>query len=147
MSERHLEIIALVNRFAAAFDAKDWPGLRTCLAGEIEVDYADLRGGAPERIAADDYVAARRSAMAELLTLHQLSSQRVETRGGGTVCHSAMVIHRRAREAPDRFFDSYGYYEHRVEGFPDGWRIVGIRQRVLWSEGDPRIHPGVRRAG
>ena len=47
-------------RFASSFDQKDWTLLESVLTDELTVDYSDLRGDPPAKIAAGEYVEARR---------------------------------------------------------------------------------------
>lgn len=134
------EIARIVARFGNCFDLKDWSGLEALLAEHVEVDYSDLRG---ERatVSRRDYVDQRRSALADLDTHHLLSNLEIEAQGDRATCRASGSIQRRRG---DRHFDSHVIYVFRLERRSPSWCICGIQQKVLWSEGDPTIHAGVR---
>jgi len=88
-------VVDTVVRYAWALDAKDWALARSCFADAVEADYGDLRGGRPERVPADAFVARRREAL-ERLDTHHLSTNHLVTLDGDTaICTSATLIHRR----------------------------------------------------
>ena len=64
------EITDTVLRFGRAMDVQDWSMLRACLAAMVDVDHSDLRGEAPARVSAEDFVAAREKGLHGLRTQH-----------------------------------------------------------------------------
>jgi len=143
-----LAVQDLVVRFANAFDRHDWAALRACLAESVHTDYSAFRGEPPAWVAADDYVAGRAAALAHLRTQHLSTNHQVTVDGDRAECLSAFVIHRVAPDAPAGAdtFDTAGHYTHGCVRTPDGWRIDGIRQTVLWTRGTPTIHGAFPRA-
>ena len=129
-----------VARFANCFDRKDWAGLEALLTEEVSLDYSALRGevGTVSRAA---YVDRRRTALEALATHHLLGNLEVVTDGDTASCRASGMIYRRHG---DRFFDSHVIYEFRFVRSAGAWRIAAIRQAVLFSEGDPAIHAGVK---
>ena len=136
-------IATIIGRFGTSFDLKDWPALEELLAEQVALDYADLRGQV-ETVARSLFVEQRRRALAPLTTQHLLANLEIEVDGDTASCRAAGVIHRRLG---DRFFDSHVVYEFGLALQAGRFRIASIAQRVLWSEGDPSIHPGARQPG
>ena len=132
-----------IARFATCFDLRDWVGLESLLSEEIRVDYADLRGQV-ETLTREAFVRQRREALASLTTQHLLGNLEVHHAGAFASCRAAAVIYRRKGE---RAFDSHVVYEFGLVERSGTWLITSIEQRVLWSEGDPSIHPGAVPAG
>jgi hypothetical protein len=44
----------VLRRLLLAVDRLDWAEVRPYLVGEVRVDYTELSGGEPEKLAADD---------------------------------------------------------------------------------------------
>ena len=138
-------VVDTVVRYAWALDAKDWALARSCFADEVEADYGDLRGGRPERVPADAFVARRREAL-ERLDTHHLSTNHLVTLDGDTaICTSATLIHRRdPHAAGDATFDTLGHYVHTLARTAAGWRITRVTQSVAWNRGNPAVHAGAK---
>ena len=132
----------LVSRFFLAFDAGDWSALRRCLADELTVDYSDLRGEPPRVVGADGYVAAREGALEGLKTLHLSANPVVMLDGDRASCTCSALILRTSADGAT--FDTAARYEFGLRREPDGWRVDGIQQVVLWNRGDPRVHGALR---
>lgn len=141
------EITDTILRFARAMDAQDWTSLRSCLLPTVDVDYSDLRGEPPARVSADEFVAARARGLGGLKTQHISTNHLVSTDGDRAECVSCFLIHRLDPHGAEgrNTFDSAGHCAHRLRRTPDGWRIEGITQTVLWSRGDPEVHGALRR--
>jgi hypothetical protein len=131
-------IARAVARFANCFDRKDWAGLESLLADELVVDYSDLRGEVAA-VSPASYVDKRRQALDSLETHHLLGNLDIERSSGEATCRASGMIFRRSGE---KRFDSHVLYEFALVLRSGDWRIASIRQRVLWSEGDPSIHGG-----
>jgi len=133
----------LIARFANCFDVKDWAALGECLADSVRTDYSDLRGTPPETMSRERFVDLRRSALASLRTHHlagNVDATLHANRGEATV---SMVIYR--RDAEDRTLDSHCVYTLGLTRADHRWRIDAIVQRVLWSDGQSSVHPGIAR--
>jgi hypothetical protein len=141
--EDTFDIQALVARFANNFDLKDWNGLQGCLADPLETDYSDLRGTPPGTVRAADYVQSRQSALGNLQTHHlggNCEIQYVDLQNA--TCRASMVIWRKS-EAGE--FTSHCVYTFKLVKIKYDWKISGITQKVLWDEGQPSIHPGIKK--
>jgi hypothetical protein len=142
-------VIDTVVAFANAFDAQDWGRLRGLLADEVFTDYSQFRGDAPARVTAEAYVAARRTALTGLRTLHLSTNHAVTVNGDRAECVSTYRIYRldpNGTPGADRF-DTAGTYEHALVRNGEGWRICAVRQTVVVQEGNPAVHGAFRRGG
>ena len=136
------EIINTVNRFANAFDQKDWGALGAVLSDSVELDYLDLRGD-KETVTRNRYVESRKAALQELETQHLMSNHVVEVGNDNAVCTASALIYRRQGE---EYFNSHAVYRFELTATGAQWSISAIKQRILWNEGNPEIHSGARRA-
>jgi hypothetical protein len=143
-----LVINDLLTRFFQAFDDHDWAMLRRCLCDEIFADYSSFRGVPAAMIAADDYVAQRRTALQALRTQHNFLNLRVEPgRPGTAAARCNYIIHRFHPSfdgANGRCFHSYGDYFFEFADAAGGWRISRITQHLLHNDGDKEIHGATR---
>jgi hypothetical protein len=133
------EIENTLARFMNCFDLKDWASMAALLEPTISVDYSDLRGDTPTDVASVDYVRARSDALQDLSTHHQLTNLEIAPADGVASVSASCMIYRRQGE---RFFNSHAFYRFRLAVADGAWRISAISQRILWNEGDPRIHKG-----
>ena len=139
-----LTVSDVVLGFARSLDVKDWEACRRCFLDEIETDYSDLRGEPPSQVRADDFVTKRRTALAQLKTLHLSTNHLVTIKGDHATCVSNAVIHRLRPEDGERF-DTYCTYTHTLTRTPAGWKIAKVKQTVHWNTGNPDIHSGAQR--
>lgn len=143
-----MEVIDTIARFGRALDDQDWPALRRCLAAELDVDYSSFRGTPPARIAADEFVAQRRTGLAGLVTQHLAEGHVVQLDGDAALCRCDFAIRRWPRDPSDgRFLHSYGTYHYGLRRTADGWEISSIVQAVSRSEGDRELHGALRQGG
>jgi len=136
------EIINTVNRFANAFDAKDWGALGAVLSDSVELNYLDLRGS-KETMSRSRYVELRKAALQELATHHLMSNHVVQVDRDYAVCTASALIYRRQGE---EYFNSHAVYRFELTAAGEQWSISSIEQRILWNEGNPAIHSGARAA-
>ena len=133
----------VIGKFANSFDLKDWESLESVLSENVSVDYSHLRGQR-ETISRADYVSQRRRALQHLDTHHLLSNAEIDIDGNSASCRISGMIY---RAKDDEHFNSHVVYDFQLERAGTSWLIVGIQQTVLWNEGNPDIHPGVKAAG
>jgi 3-phenylpropionate/cinnamic acid dioxygenase small subunit len=149
MSAHTLGIHDLLTHFFQAFDDQDWPLLRGCLSDQVSTDYSSFRETPPATISADQYVELRRAALRGLDTQHNFLNLRVEVdaAAGTAAARCNYIIHRfepSAHDSSDHAFHSYGHYVFGFARANGAWRISGISQRLLWSQGNREIHGGIR---
>lgn len=135
------EISEVIYRFSRALDSQDWVLLRSCFTDELFVDYADFRQQEPTRISADEFVTQRSFGLSGLKTQHLSSNHEITIRGEQAVCLSTSVIYRLDPEMKaENSFDTHCQYEHSLIKTSEGWKVNAIRQRVIWSVGNPEVH-------
>lgn len=140
--EDTFDIQDLLARFANSFDLKDWGSLLACLTEQLYIDYADLRGTAPETVHVADYVQARRESLQDLKTHHLNGNVEIKYDDPlHATCLVSMVIW---RKSDAEAFNSHCVYTFKVIKIKYDWKISAITQKVLWSEGQPSIHPGAK---
>lgn len=140
------EIRDTIIRFAASLDLKDWEQCRSCFADEVYTDYSDLRGDAPSPVSADEFVAQRRKTLRRLKTQHLSTNHLITIDEDHATCVSSMAIYRRRSGGAEEItFDTHCYYTHELVRTSQGWKICKVKQKVLWNEGDSKIHAGVPR--
>lgn len=137
-----LAVQRLIAKFATSFDVKDWDGLQACLTESVFTDYSDLRGTPPETISSAEYVRLRRESLDHLKLHHLVSNYEVDfADANSAVCRASMVVWRKS-DAEE--FTSHCVYIFQLVRHDDEWRIGGITQKVLWSEGTSSIHKGAK---
>ena len=142
MDKDILKIQRLIARFANSFDVKAWDELQACFTESLYTDYSDLRGTPPENITASEYVRLRREALDHLKLHHLVSNYEIDLSDSRTaICRASMVVWRKSDEED---FTTHCVYIFQLTKRDDAWRISGITQKVLWSEGTSSIHKGVK---
>ena len=142
-----MQIHDLLSSFQRAFDDRDWDLMRDCLADRIFTDYSSFRNTPAETLAAEEYIARRRSALADLRTQHNFCNLEIAVEGDRARGRCNYVIHRfhpGFQGEPDKFFHSYGHYLFEFERSRSGWKIAAITQKLLKNHGDPRLHGATR---
>ena len=137
------DIRKTIARFANSFDLKDWALMESALAEVLTVDYSDLRGGPPKQITAREYAEARREALEALDTQNIIGNLEITVDGKrASIGASSMIF----RTLDGVVFNTHARYQFVLSEDQDqGWVIDRIKQTVLWNEGDPNIHSGVKK--
>lgn len=142
MHEDILNIQQLIARFANSFDMKDWDGLQACFTESLYTDYSDLRGTPPETISASEYVRLRRESLDHLKLHHVVGNYEVTFPDfDAAACRASMVVWRRSETEE---FTTHCMYDFQLTRQWGAWKISGITQKVLWSEGVSSIHKGAK---
>lgn len=142
MYEDILKIQQLIARFANSFDVKAWDELQACFTESLYTDYSDLRGSPPETISASEYVKSRRETLDHLKLHHLVSNYETDfPDANSATCRASMVVWRKT-DAED--FITHCVYIFQLIKLNGSWKISGITQKVLWSEGTSSIHKGVK---
>jgi hypothetical protein len=142
MYEDVLRIQQVIAKFANSFDVKDWDGLQSCLTESLFTDYSDLRGTPPETISATDYVRLRRESLDALKLHHLVSNYEIGLPdAGGATCRASMVVWRKSETEE---FITHCVYIFQLIMLNEDWKISGITQKVLWSDGNSSIHKGAK---
>ena len=138
MFDDKILIQELIAHFTNSFDLKDWSGLESCFTESIDTDYSDLRGTPPETVTAKDYVKSRREALDHLKLHHLVGNYEVDfPDSNSATCRASMIVWRKS-DTED--FTSHCVYTFQLTKQNVNWKISGITQKVLWSEGTSSIH-------
>jgi len=89
-----MEIYNLLCSFQQAFDDRNWDVMRECPADPVYTDYSCFRNTPAETLAAEDYIARRKGALAYLRTQHNFSNWQVEIDGDCARARCNYAIHR-----------------------------------------------------
>ncbi|BAZ02950.1 hypothetical protein NIES37_69630 (plasmid) [Tolypothrix tenuis PCC 7101] len=140
------KIIEVIVGFANALDEKNWQKLQGYLANEIEIDYSDFRGEAPQRVTAQEYVQQRVDGLAGLRTLHISTNHEVTIEENVAYCRSAYCIYRvnPTVEAGQNRLDTAGNYLHQLIRVGEEWRINAVKQTVVVISGNRQVHGAFR---
>jgi hypothetical protein len=137
-------VVRTLNRFANAFDTKEWASLEDCLAPSLHADYSQLRGTPAETMTAGRFVELRRQALDHLVTQHLFANHEVDVHGTRASAKVSAAIFR--RHADGRTLHTHCLYHFELARAESGWKIHAIRQQVYWSEGDRSLHAGIEQS-
>lgn len=131
-------------RFAHALDRKDWTTLAECVSTEVDTDHTDLRHEPAGTMTRERFVQNRRAALAPLFTQHLNGA--AEIRIDGDSAHAAVSSLIMRRDGDGGRYDTHCLFEFALERIAGRWTIRSIAQRVLWNDGLPFMHSGMRPA-
>ena len=131
-------IVDATTRMATAADDRDWSGLRACFAGEIELDYTSLAGGAPERVAADELVARWRRTLGGFeATQHLVANHLVDLAGDEATCTASFqATHLLPTDHGAPLWTLGGTYRYGLRRAEGGWRIHAVTMTATWADGN-----------
>ena len=144
-----MEITDLVNRVAVAVDSRDWEGVRSCFADEVEVDYTSLNGGAPATVRADDLVAGWRGGLSGFeATQHIVTNHVIAIEGDEATCRAYVhATHLLAARFGDPLWKVAGSYTYRLQRTPVGWKARAMTFSATWGEGNRKLPELAAQAG
>ena len=122
--------------------------MRRCLQEKIFCDYSSFRNEKPGKILCNDYVAKRKSALADLKTQHNLFNVSIQYSANlaKSTCNYAIYrFHPKFAGAKKHFFHSYGQYSFELKRNRRQWKISSITQTLLVNEGNPELHGATRK--
>lgn len=140
------DITDTILRFFYAIDTHNWNLLRSCLAETLDVDYA-MRGESRRITFADEFVEQRCKELSHLQMQHINTNHLITINGNEAECTSCFLIHHLDPTQPlgENAFHITGHYKHDLIQTASGWLINYIKQTVIWSNGNPKIHGAFRR--
>ena len=137
---QEIKVQNIIYRFANSFDQKDWEALKNTLSDVIECDYEDLRQ-TNQKQTKEEYVALRMDALQTLNTQHLFSNLEMKVTDNKAQCQLSALIIRRNESGTK--FDTHASYSFQLLMNNGEWLISKIKQKVLWNDGDPKIHPAL----
>lgn len=129
-----LEVQQVIGRFMNSFDLKDWILMRSTLTDTLVVDYRDLKGEAPKVVSAVDYVDSRETSLAQLTTHHLIANFDINIHANSAKAKANCLIYRTNGEQTCRSHAVYTFALRLVDH--NSWKIAGIKQKILWNEGE-----------
>lgn len=117
----HLEVNAVLVRYASGIDRRDWALFRSCFTADCSVDYGDIGSwNGPEEVT--DFMVAVHEQCG--FTLHRISNVAVEREPDGARARSyvdAVIMGPDNRDG----VRAIGFYDDRlVHSESDGWQIA-----------------------
>jgi len=137
----HDDPSAVLTRLLHAIDALHWPGVRACLADQVETDYTELFGGEVRRVSGDELVSAWQGLLPGFDATQHLTGPVLAKPDGGDLLLSAHVraYHRLAgaegAEGGD-LWGVHGHYQARLTRIDGDWRISELALRLFYQEGN-----------
>jgi 3-phenylpropionate/cinnamic acid dioxygenase small subunit len=131
----HLEITALLYRYARAVDTKDWELWRSVFTEDALVDYSSAGCPAGGRDEVADWLSA---AFTQLpMSQHYVTNVEITPLTSDSAQVRAMFYN--PMQLPGMAEQSYcgGYYHHEVVRTPDGWRSRMLREENAWFVNHP----------
>jgi hypothetical protein len=126
-------ISRVLYSYAAGADRRDWALFRSCFCDEVEVDLSSWHGGAPERLALDDWVERVRAGLSGFdATQHLNSNHLIDL--DGDAAHATSTIQASHMLGPERVVLG-GWYDTHLLRIDDRWRIARSQLNITWREG------------
>jgi hypothetical protein len=136
----HLEITALLHRYARAVDSGDWTLWRSVFTDDAHVDYSSAPGGtAGSRDEVADWLAANLSLLP--WTQHYITNVETDI-DGDTAAVRAMFFNPMQFPHLDDVSSCGGYYHHQMIRTHAGWRSQSLREEGVWFI-NPPFPPGM----
>ncbi|MGE3622169.1 MAG: nuclear transport factor 2 family protein [Acidimicrobiia bacterium] len=140
-----LDVIEVCTRLHWLVDRKRWDELdqvlapRVCLPTLEEQDRPDFDARRATR-SLEEIVASYVLLLGGLRTQHLVTGHQVELDGDAAVCWAHSVnVHWTDEPGAGKVVHG-NEYRFDLARTGAGWRIVGRRTRILWSEGDESLH-------
>jgi 3-phenylpropionate/cinnamic acid dioxygenase small subunit len=131
----HLEITALLHRYARAVDTKDWELYRSVFTADAHVDYSSAGCPAGTR---DDVADWLSQAFAQLpMSQHYVTNIEITPISGDAAQVRAMFYNPMQLAGMADLSYCGGYYHHEVVRTPGGWRSRSLREENAWFVNHP----------
>lgn len=127
-------IQAMITKLAATADRRDWTGLRTIFADEVNVDYTSVTGGQPSKVSGDDLVAGWNKGLSGYAqTKHHFGDISVKVDGDvATASFTGQATHLKTDGSRWSCGGDYVYTFHRTAA---GWRANNAQFNMKWEQG------------
>ncbi len=133
-----LEIAALLTRYAAAVDTKDWNLYRSVFTDDARIDYSSAGAIAGTRDEVADWLA--RGFEAIPMTMHYITNIELDI-DGDTAFVRAMFYNPMQLPGSAELSSCGGYYNHQLVRTPEGWRSSYLREDSVWFVNPPAVAP------
>jgi 3-phenylpropionate/cinnamic acid dioxygenase small subunit len=114
-------IVALLFRYAAGIDRRDWPLFASCFTADLETDY----GALGQWHGRDPFVEHMRQGHANLgRTLHRITNYEITGNAdeAAATCYVDALLMR--QEPSKAYRQAHGWYEDQLIRDQEGWKIA-----------------------
>jgi len=134
----HDDPAAVLTRLLHAIDALHWPGVRDCLADQVETDYTELFGGEVHRGSGDELVAAWQALLPGFDATQHITGPVLAKPDSDDLLLSTHVraFHRLAGAEGGELWGVHGHYQARLTRADGDWRISELALRLFYQEGN-----------
>lgn len=131
----HLEITALLHRYARAVDTHDWKLYRSVFTDDATIDYTSAGAIAGTRDQVADWLSAGFAAIR--WSMHHITNIEVLDLTPDTARVRAMFYNPMQLPGMDEPSFCGGYYFHDLTRTSDGWRSRRLREDNVWFRNRP----------
>lgn len=131
----HLEIQALLTRYARAVDGKDWGLYRSVFTEDAHIDYSSAGAVVGSRDEVVDWFAANFGVIP--WSMHYITNVDAQI-DGDTATVRAMFYNPMQLPGMTEMSACGGYYHHELVRTPDGWRSRRLREENVWFSNPPQ---------
>lgn len=131
----HVEITALLYRYARAVDTKDWELYRSVFTDDALVDYSSAGAVVGTRDEVIDWFAANFAVIP--WSMHYVTNVEILDRTADSATVRAMFFNPMQLPGMTAMSSCGGYYHHEVVRTPDGWRSRSLREENVWFDNAP----------
>ncbi|MBJ7383332.1 MAG: nuclear transport factor 2 family protein [Mycolicibacterium sp.] len=131
----HVEISALLYRYARAVDTKDWELYRSVFTDDARVDYSSAGAVVGTRDEVIDWFAANFAVIP--WSMHYVTNVEILDRTADSATVRAMFYNPMQLPGMTGMSSCGGYYHHEVVRTPDGWRSRSLREENVWFDNAP----------
>jgi 3-phenylpropionate/cinnamic acid dioxygenase small subunit len=131
----HVEITALLYRYARAVDTKDWELYRSVFTDDARVDYSSAGAVVGTRDEVIDWFAANFAVIP--WSMHYVTNVEILDRTTDSATVRAMFYNPMQLPGMTGMSSCGGYYHHELVRTPDGWRSRSLREENVWFDNEP----------
>jgi 3-phenylpropionate/cinnamic acid dioxygenase small subunit len=131
----HVEITALLYRYARAVDAKDWELYRSVFTDDALVDYSSAGAVVGTRDEVIDWFAANFAVIP--WSMHYVTNVEILDSTADSATVRAMFYNPMQLPGMTGMSSCGGYYHHELVRTPDGWRSRSLREENVWFDNAP----------
>jgi 3-phenylpropionate/cinnamic acid dioxygenase small subunit len=131
----HVEITALLYRYARAVDTKDWELYRSVFTDDALVDYSSAGAVVGTRDEVIDWFAANFAVIP--WSMHYVTNVEILDSTADSATVRAMFYNPMQLPGMTGMSSCGGYYHHELVRTPDGWRSRSLREENVWFDNAP----------
>jgi ketosteroid isomerase-like protein len=131
----HVEIAALLYRYARAVDTKDWELYRSVFTDDALVDYSSAGAVVGTRDEVIDWFEANFAVIP--WSMHYVTNVEILSHTADSATVRAMFYNPMQLPGMTEMSSCGGYYHHELLRTPDGWRSRSLREENVWFANAP----------